>query len=590
MKKLLALGFTLLLCLSMVFAASTQKIFPVDSDVYKAITYLYISNGYALPSTGGPWSADELLMMLDKIDKSSLPDGALETYDYVVAQLDNGGKAFRFGLDVALEGYYHTDSTNFTNESDWIFNQNQRKPLLDIVLETWPSEHFYGYSSISAGGTKYTDYTAADGAASVYYGQQPFTTNLWFLAPGTLFDLDFGIPYRAFGAFGGEGWSVQVGRDKLSWGPGETGNFMLGDHLRYHNVGRVAAYGKNFKYTFATSFFPHPSQYYPILDGSGNFNNSSNQTVTLTGLNMFMAHRLEWRMFADKVGLALSEAVMYQSTDNTLDLRILNPAMIFHDYYIRGNANSLLTFEADYSPINFVNIYGQVAVDEFALPGEPIPGKDDNALPQAFGLMAGAKASYPTGKGMLYGSFEWAKTDPYLYLRADGYSQNVGDEGLNWIVAIREYYDTGYILYDEQFLGYQYGGDAIVINGNVGYKQFGKWFAEGNVFYMLHGTHDKWTLWSYVDNGDGVSDDDPIYIPTPTDDHQTGNHGDLTAQATRDAVSKTLVIGIKGGYTILPGLDVYAQGDFISIVNPGNISTNDPISDVQLSFGVSYSL
>jgi len=30
--------------------------------------------------------------------------------------------------------------------------------------------------------------------------------------------------------------------------------------VNYHNVGRFTTYGKNFKYTFLTSFFPHPSE------------------------------------------------------------------------------------------------------------------------------------------------------------------------------------------------------------------------------------------------------------------------------------------------------------------------------------------
>ncbi len=589
MKRLLMVALSLMLCISMGFAANVQKIHPIDSPVYDAITYLYVSNGLALPSTGGPWSTDELLKMLDKLDRDAQDDGAKAAYDYVVSMLSEGDRAVQFGLDVALEGYYHTDTTNFTNEEDWIRGYNERKPLMDIVLETWPSNHFYGYSSLYVGGTKFSGYTAAEGPVAMFYGQEPFTTNLFFLAPGSINELDFAMPYRAFGAFGGDGWSVQIGRDRLSWGPGVTGNLMLGEHLKYHNVGRVAAYGKNFKYTFVTSFFPHPYQYYPILDGSNNFDNSWSQTQVLAGLNMFMAHRLEWRMFQDKVGLALSESIMYQSLDNTLDLRILNPAMIFHDYYIRSNANSLLTLEVDYTPIKHVNVYGQFAVDEFALPGEPVPGKDDNALPTSYGMMAGAKASYPMANGMMYGSFEWAKTDPYLYLRDDGsYAQDAGEYGINYVVAIREYYGTGRMLYDEQFLGYQYGPDAVVLNGNVGYREFGKWFAEGNIFYMLHGTHDKWTRWTSVDNGDGVADDHPVFVPGPTDSHESGNNGDADV-SDRNAVSKTLVAGVKGGYTILPGLDVYAQGDFISIKNAGNIDGTD-ISDVQLTIGVSYSL
>jgi len=590
MKKPLALALVLLLGLSMVMAANAQKIHSVDSDVYQAITNLYIASGKALPSTGGPWSSDELAKMLAKIDRSELEEGSQAAYDFVAAELNEAHRAVSFGLDVALEGYYHTDAVNFTDEADWVRGYDERNPLMDIVLETWPSEHFYGYSSFYVGGTKYNDYSAAKGPVSYSFGAAPFSTNIFFTpAPADIQDLDFGMPYRASGSVGGDGWSVQVGRDKLSWGPGVTGNFMLGDHLKYHNVGRVTAYGDTFKYTFATSFFPHPSQYYPVIDGSGNFVNIRGQGQLSQGLNMFMAHRLEWRMLADKVGLALSEAVMYQSLDNTLDLRVLNPAAIFHNYYIRSNGNSLLTVEADYTPIAGVNVYGQVAVDEFSLPGVPVPGKDDNALPAAFGYMAGAKASYPMGSGMLYGSFEYAKTDPYLYLRDNGdYVQSLGEYGINWVVAIREYYAHA-ILYDEQFLGYEYGPDAIVINANAGYKQYGKWSVEGNLFYMLHGTHDKWTLWSYVDNGDGIGDDDPVYQPTPTSSHETENNGDLNEEA-RDAVSKTLVVGVKGNYTILPGLNVFAQADFINIANPGNVSANAPVSDIQLSFGVSYSL
>jgi hypothetical protein len=56
---------------------------------------------------------------------------------------------------------------------------------------------------------------------------------------------------------------------------------------------------------------------------------------------MFMSHRLEWRMFRDKVNFALTEAIMYQSSTNFIDLQVLNPVMIYHDYYIRSNSNSI---------------------------------------------------------------------------------------------------------------------------------------------------------------------------------------------------------------------------------------------------------
>ena len=489
MKKVLMLAMVFCLCAGTIFAAedkqNQQKIYPVDSDVYEAITYLYINQGYSLPSTTGPWSANELLKMLDRIDRTKLAEGAAATYDFAAAALDEGHKAVKFQLKTSLEAYYHTNTTDFTNESQWIRGFDERNPMLDLVLETWPSEHFYGYHFTVDRATAATTAGMHNRrrAVSTLWGASALTTNILLVPPATLTDLDFNIPYRAFGSIGGDGWSAEIGRDKMSWGPGETGNFVMSDNLLYQNQGRITTYGKNFKYTFATSFFPYPGEYYPVIDGTtGAISSTIEARHTLaSGLSMFIGHRLEWRGLKNKVGFTLTEAIMYQSADNTLDLRVLSPTAIFHNYYIRNNANSIISFELDYTPFRYVNLYGQAVVDEFALPGEPVPGVDNDALPNGYGFMAGAKGSYPLGKGMLFGSAEWAKTDPYLYLRDIGtwaHSQGQGEYGINWVVALREF-SQGTTSYTEDFLGYQYGGDAIVYNANMGYKQFGKWSLEG---------------------------------------------------------------------------------------------------------------
>jgi hypothetical protein len=561
-----------------------QKIYPIDSDIYQAITSLYISQGLALPSTTGPWSADELLKMLDNIDTGRLSGGTLAAYQYASSELNRDTKTFKFGLSAAVEAYYHTNTTDFTDESDWVVGFAERKPLLDLSLETWPGEHFYGYSALTVGNNLYNGRNSTDGYTSTLFGQYALTTNIPLVPPAEMDDLDFNVPYRAFGAFGGDGWSAEFGRERLSWGPGESGNFVIGDQLLYHNMGRITTYTKNFKYTFLASFFPYPGNYYTSGSLVGAFTGQgTSQAALVSGLKMFMAHRLEWDMFKNKVGFVLTEGIMYQSEDNTLDLRILNPAMIFHDYYIRGNANSLLSAELNYSPISCVNLYGQVVVDEFSLPGEPVPG-EAGALPSAFGYMAGAKGRYPFGKGMFFGSFEWALTDPYLYLRyGTSSTQSLGDPGLNYVVALRMFSNAFGISYTEEFMGYQYGGDAIVYNASLGYKQFGKWYVSADLFYMIHGTHDKWTLWTDVS-------DASLAVSTPSTSHDTGNNGDLTASTTRDAASMTTIVGLKGGYTIMKNLDVYLEADYLYIKHPGNISTNDPIRDFQLTAGISYSL
>ncbi len=573
-------------------AVNKQKIYPVDSEIYEALTYLYIHSGYALPSTAGPWSGAELLELQSRIDRSKLSPPFIDYYDFVTDELSEGDKPFKFGLDLAIEGYYHLDTDNFVNETDWIRGYDERKPLIDIILETWPGDYFYGYTSIPLVGSKFNNYTAEEGGVSYYFGATTLDTNIFFIPGYDKFgSLDFTIPFRAFGSVGGQRWSIQIGFDKLSWGPGLTGNFMLDKHVKYHNVGRLAAYKNNFKYTLVTSFFPHPSSYYPIIDETtGEFivPSMSSSIELPPGLNVFLGHRLEWRMFKNKVGFALSEAMMFQSEDVLLDLRVFNPSAIFHNYYIRNNSNSLLTVEIDYTPIKGLNIYGQLAIDEITAPGiESKPGVDDGANPAAHAFMLGAKVVYPVTTGLLYGSLEGAYTNPYLYLRdrirgVTGYDEY----GINYVVAIREVYDVGG-FYDETFLGYEYGPDAITFNLNLGYKQLNKWNVEGNIFYMLHGTHDKWTMWSRV--GADESSTYPPFHSTPTTSHDTDNYGDLNTDA-RDSVSRTFVIGVKGGYTILKNFDVYAQVDYINIVNPKNISTNAPWNDVQITLGLSYSL
>ena len=69
----------LLLAIAMLSAGTVndnrQKIFDIDSDAYRAVKTLYISHGYALPSTSGPWSGAELEMMV--ISVSAVLAGAV---------------------------------------------------------------------------------------------------------------------------------------------------------------------------------------------------------------------------------------------------------------------------------------------------------------------------------------------------------------------------------------------------------------------------------------------------------------------------------------------------------------------------------
>lgn len=607
---LLSLACLLLFLVPVFGSTNQQKVFSLDSDVYEAIEVLYVSQGLSLPSTTGPYSQAELSLMLEKIDAPKLRGSLADVYAYVEKQLsvqpkiEGKGIGLSWNFDATLEGYYHTDTTNFLGREAWNYGAINQKPLITVGLETWPNKNFYGYSEFSVGNT----HTLKNG-----FGTTALASNLIVLPPADLMDLDFNMPYRAFVVAGGDFWTFQLGRDRLNWGAGTTGNLMLSDTFKYHNMARFTTFSDKFKYTFLSSFFPHPLHYYDNVQSGVetvwdpvegkyitiptyyNTQNDGpligdNQGTPLNGLYMFMSHRLEWRMFKDKLGLTITESIIYQSEENFIDLRILNPVMIFHNLYIRSNSNSILGLELDYTPIKGLNIYAQAAVDEFSLPGEAKPSAAETNYPETFGFLVGLKGFVPMQKMVGYGSVEFAYTDPYLYLR---YAQNASPDtgggydayGLNYVGAIREFTNKSGMRYNQEFLGYTYGNDAVVVNLNGGVKSFGKWNVSANIFYMAHGTFDMFTIWDRV----GGTTGSPL-VSTPTDDgnDSAGNYNDST-YTTRDAVSHTVIAGVNGSYQITDCLKTFGQIDYITIQNFGNKS-GQKAQDFQLTFGVSYSI
>ncbi|NQT57483.1 MAG: hypothetical protein HQ557_00730 [Bacteroidetes bacterium] len=556
-------------------AVNMQKIYPIESDVYEALTFLYMEQGKSVPSSSGPWSADELMKMLERVNRASLSPGGRNTYDYVEGKLTEPPKSqpsnsfgSSFGLDIAVEGYMHTNTDDpgfFTDERDWINDFETREPFLNIPFETWAADNFYGYFELPV---TINQFSGSNDTSDMF--NHSFTTNIFIVPPNQLGDLNMNIPYRAFASAGGEYWNLQFGRDRIGWGSGQTGNLIVGSHLQYNDFLKFTTYHDMYKFTSIAMAFPHPMDY-----------GETSQNNLIEGLRMFISHRLEFRIL-DIINLAVTEGMMYMSEENTFDLRYLNPLMLYYDYYIRGNSNSILGLDVEINPWKNMSIYGQIAVDEFALPGEPTVGAGTN--PEAFGFLGGIKGALPMGAGTAFAGFEAAFTDPYLYLRDNGNrNQDVGEYGINYVVGLREF--GGGIFFTEDFLGYEYGNDAIVFNLNGGYTAFDKLRIEGNVFYMLHGTQDMYTLWI---EGEDTDPDDPTVVTTPTDAPASGNQ-DSDANS-RDAVEHTLVLGIKGSYNILDNLKVYGQTDWLYKVNPGNLSTNDPVSDLQISLGVAYSL
>jgi hypothetical protein len=250
---------------------------------------------------------------------------------------------------------------------------------------------------------------------------------------------------------------------------------------------------------------------------------------------------------------------MYQSEDGELDLRVFNPFMLYHNYFIRSNANSITSLEIDYTPFKFWNIYSQLVVDEYAF-GSVEQNLETGRHPNAVGFMLGVKTVRAVSGGMFYANLEGVYTDPYLYLRSeDGDSdQSLSDSSdtLNFVVAIRRWLSSpDRVVYDQTYLGYQYGGDSIVGNLVAGFKKYNDWSIEGNLFAMVDGPIGMDSLWEKDNDGLSPSGDSILVLD----------------------------LGVSGTKMLSSKWKAYGGMDFISIYDDSAFS-----NDFQMNMGMSY--
>ncbi|MCF7944399.1 MAG: hypothetical protein K9L75_02530, partial [Spirochaetia bacterium] len=212
-------------------------------------------------------------------------------------------------------------------------------------------------------------------------------------------------------------------------------------------------------------------------------------------------------------------------------------------------------------------------IDEFALPGEPTDS--DSALPGAHGYIAGLRFAKTLPLGMLHLNLEGAYTDPYLYLRdaPDEDDTSKYSYPIDFIVERRQFTNGSKVMSDQNFLGYEYGGDAVVIDLQAGLSSFKNWEITGEFMYMLHGTHNLDTEWQ--------KGSDAASAVSPT--------SESLDDPAKDAVENTLLLEIAGSYNFLENASVFGQLNWISIQNIDNVQSNGDASDLQAALGLSYS-
>jgi hypothetical protein len=184
---------------------------------------------------------------------------------------------------------------------------------------------------------------------------------------------------------------------------------------------------------------------------------------------VLMAHRLEFRPW-DKITFAVSEDVMYK--DTSFDPQVFNPSFIYHNLNSRSKFNAIAHVELSYTFLPGWNIYGQFVLDQAVAPNE-----DADAESTAWGALVGFDYARILGSGVLTTSLEGAMTLPCLYLR----------DKVDFLMATRYASLHYWQLQKFDYIGFPYGGDAVVVKWDNTYRVPEKWETEFATTLALHG-------------------------------------------------------------------------------------------------------
>jgi hypothetical protein len=518
----------------------TQEVIPLSSVIYEEMDALYLLKGMGSPSGARPWTVTEIMVMLDRIDPFGLNRVERRLYDHITS---DASKPLRLGLDkhtrldvnleLTFEAYTHTNSTEYVLDTDWIYGYEARKPMALLSLELAVGSFMYIYTDLQYGRNRFLEAdlrrdlgALPDGVGAVIppasTAEVSFPIRSWAYSKPVLTnfilqtrDFDFSWPKRAIMSVGGKHWNLSLARDKVHWGNGHSGNFVIDDQVDFNDFARYSVFTGRFRYEWLNVFFPMP------------YTNNGDETFKI-----LMAHRLEFRILKS-LTFAISENVMYQ--DNAFNVRYVNPAFIFHNLNDRSLFNAIAQIELDFTFLPGFNLYTQWVIDQAKAPNE------DTSQSDAYGFLVGIEHARGLGPGVLTSSLEGAYTTPLLYRR------DIVD-----FLSVRTYDVIGageHVHFD--YIGYPFGGDALVLQLDTAYLLPGVGSISARFLGMLHGKMHFFV--SHNDEGKNT---------------QKANLDASTPSGREDEQELTFAASLRGNYLIPPvvswlAISTWAQLDVV---------------------------
>ena len=472
MKFKTAFILTLIIfCAGGLFAGPFDMISAGD-PIIDDLRFLSLSSGKSILSFTFPLSPYEIRNFLEALDKSSMSAAETEAFDRVEKRFIPDA---RIKITGSVFSLFFTPGSEFeirarlNDEVSWYPDFPRVPSIISLPLRLHFGSVFQLY--MEPGFTMNTDF---------YNKAGPFVYN----SPFDLMQYDWSTPLRAFIAGGGPWWNVQLGRDRLSFGTGYTGNLAVSDNPDFYEFFRYSFFSEYFKYSFLIAQMPLELESGMMdIELYGYIFDEGSTGLRRTMNRYFYMHRIDFSI-RKILSIGITEGIMAGNAPP--EIRFFNPLMIFHSFYAwrnydkwndEGNmVGSLFSAEINWNIIKSLSVYGQFAMNELSLWLET--ASNPNQPPNGFGYIAGIQYSHSFRKSPWASVFffEFASTDPYLCLNGSPFSS---------FIHMRYVYDKSKRY---TFMGYP--RDLIALNLGARFFNAGALEFNGLLSFVSKGEHD----------------------------------------------------------------------------------------------------
>jgi len=484
-----------------VFAQNGENPVAVDSPVYRWLGALETQHGVVSASRSAPYTAGQILQLLDQMGDQGPLDEAIRAAltvkpTYIEADVTpDSGLTAKITTEINPE-FYLGLGPEFQK---WDYGYFSRLPAFRLLCEAWVLSWLYGTMDAVLKKEPFT----------VFNESQP-VSNL----PLQVVQADFQWPYWAGVVIGGAHWDARFFRSKASFAVSKW-NLILSQDAGEVDQLSLNTWWNNFSYSFLwiplDNTWISPNQTYGYF---GTAENDSLNVVPYDQSKSFVVHRLQVRP-TPSWSVAISEILMIESA--VFDPRYFNPMVIGHNWFVHDAANSDISLEIEGSLTNGWSVWGQVYADYVKTAIKDELYKDPT--PGSMGYLGGTRLVTEFAGSIATFEIEGVYTDPFLYLnqhvnmlKTTRYLSNSGSPG-------RRIIDTP--------LGFELGPDTIAVRSVLRLEAPGAWRAEVGFPFQVRGENTIRTIhplqqyaWTVPANAilNPLFDHPEVYLPwvTPT--------------------------------------------------------------------------